>query len=61
MIGPPTITSVTVENNSPYLTVSFDSRLINSEDSFLFVFDKAGEYAYYCTIHPWMIGKVTVS
>lgn len=61
MIGPHTITSVTVENNRPTLAVSFDSTLINSGESFPFVFDKAGEYAYYCTIHPWMTGKVTVS
>lgn len=61
MIGPHTITPVTVENNRPTLTVSFDSTLINSGESFPFGFDNAGEYAYYCTIHPWMTGKVTVS
>jgi plastocyanin len=49
MIGPHTITSVTVENNRPTPTGSFDSRLINSGDSFPLVFDKAEEYAYYCT------------
>jgi hypothetical protein len=51
MTGPPTITSVTIENNRPTPTESFDSRLINSGDSFSFVFDKAGEYGYYSTIH----------
>ena len=61
MIGLHTITSGTVENNRPTPTGSFDSRLINSGDSFPFVFVKAGEYAYYCTIHPWMTGKVTGS
>ena len=61
MIGPHTITSGTVENNRPIPTGSFDSRLINSGDSFPFVFDNPGEYAYYCTIHPWLTGKVTVS
>ena len=24
-------------------------------------FTKAGEYPYYCVIHPWMIGQITVS
>jgi len=52
MIDPPTITSVTVENNRPTPTGSFDCGLINSGDSFPFVFDKAGEYGYYSTIHP---------
>jgi plastocyanin len=62
MIGPHTIISGTVENNRPASTGSFGSGLINSGDSFPFVFDKAGdEYAYYCTIHPLMTGEVTVS
>ena len=61
MIGLHTITSGTVENNRPTPTGSFDSRLIDSGDSFPFVFDKAGGYVYYCTIHPWMATKVTVN
>jgi nitrite reductase (NO-forming) len=62
MIGLHTITSGTVENNNrPTPTRSFDCRLINSGDSFPVVFDKAGEYVYYCTIHPWMGTKVTVN
>jgi plastocyanin len=32
---------------------------MNPGDRFPFVFDKAGEYPYYSTIHPWMTGKVT--
>ena len=23
--------------------------------------DKAGQYPYYCLLHPWMIGNITVS
>jgi plastocyanin len=61
MIGLHTITSGTVENNRPTPTGIFDSRLMNSGGSFPFVFDKAGEYVYNCTIHPWMATKVTVS
>ena len=61
MIGPHTITSGTVENNRPTPTGSFDSRLINFGDSFPFVFDNSSEYAYYCTNHSWLTGKVTVS
>ena len=56
---PHTVTSGTVENGRPKPDGSFDSGIINPGNSFPFVFDKAGEYPYYCMIHPWMTGKVT--
>jgi plastocyanin len=56
---PHTVTSGTVENSRPKPDGSFDSGIINPGNSFPFVFDKAGEYPYYCMIHPWMTGKVT--
>jgi len=59
--APHTVTSGTVENNRPTPDGSFDSGIINPGDSFPFLFDKAGEYQYYCSIHPWMTGKVTSS
>lgn len=59
MVGAYTVTSGIVENNRPTPDGSFDSGIINPEDSFPFVFNKAGEYPYYCTIHPFMTGKVT--
>lgn len=57
--APHTVTSGIVENNRLTPDGSFDSGIMNPGDSFPFVFDKAGEYPYYCTIHPWMTGKVT--
>lgn len=57
--APHTVTSGIVENNRPTPDESFDSGIMNPGDSFPFVLDKAGEYPYYCTIHPWMTGKVT--
>ncbi len=56
-----TVTSGTVQNNTPTPDGRFDSGILNAGDSFPFVFDKAGEYPYYCTIHPWMTAKVTAS
>ena len=56
-----TVTSGTVQNNTPTPDGSFDSGILNPGDSFPFVFDKAGEYPYYCAIHPWMTAKVTAS
>jgi plastocyanin len=56
-----TVTSGTVQNNTPTPDGRFDSGIVNAGDSFPFLFDKAGEYPYYCTIHPWMTAKVTAS
>jgi plastocyanin len=59
--APHTVTSGTVESNRPTPDGRFDSGIMNAGDSFPFVFDKAGDYPYYCTIHPWMTGKVTAN
>jgi plastocyanin len=55
-----TVTSGTVNSGKPTPDKKFDSGFLKSGDSFPFVFDTAGEYPYYCSIHPWMTGKVTV-
>jgi plastocyanin len=38
----------------------FDSGFLNKGQSFSFVFETAGDYPYYCMVHPWMTGTVTV-
>ncbi len=38
----------------------FDSGYLDPFQSFSFVFEEAGVYDYYCTLHPWMYGKVIV-
>ena len=38
----------------------FDSGLIKSGGTFSFTFQNSGTYNYFCQIHPWMIGTVTV-
>jgi len=55
-----TVTSGTMDNGTPHPDKKFDSGFMKSGDSFPFVFDTAGEYPYYCQIHPWMTGKVIV-
>jgi plastocyanin len=57
--APHTVTSAIVENNRPAHDGNFDSGIMNPGDSFPFVFDKAGEFPYYYTVHPWMTGKIT--
>lgn len=39
---------------------NFDSGLFMAGKTFSHTFDSAGEYPYYCLVHPWMTGKVTV-
>jgi plastocyanin len=59
--APHTVTSGIVEDDVPAPDGGFDSGMMEPGDSFPFVFDQVGEYPYYCTVHPWMTGKVTVS
>lgn len=39
----------------------FNSGILKTGDTFSYEFDKPGVYHYFCTIHPWRIGIVTVS
>ena len=38
----------------------FKSQALDTDDKFSFTFTKPGTYAYYCSIHPKMQGKVVV-
>ena len=38
----------------------FDSSLFFGGSTFEATFDTAGEFPYFCQVHPWMIGTVTV-
>jgi len=38
----------------------FDSSLFMAGTTFEVTFDTAGEYDYFCMVHPWMTGKVQV-
>ena len=39
----------------------FDSSLFLSGDTFEFTFNEAGVYPYFCMVHPWMTGEITVN
>lgn len=38
----------------------FKSKVMDTDEKYSYTFAKAGEYPYYCTIHPKMTGKVVV-
>ena len=39
----------------------FDSGLVKAGGDFKFTFTDAGTFDYYCQVHPWMTGVVTVA
>lgn len=53
-----TVTSGTPETGSDGL---FDSSLFPPGGFFEFQFTEVGKYPYYCVVHPWMTGVVTVT
>ncbi|MBS0479353.1 MAG: cupredoxin family copper-binding protein [Proteobacteria bacterium] len=69
--GPKTVTvkvgqTVTWTNDDdiPHTVVatdkSFRSKVIDTGQSFSLIFTRAGQFAYFCSLHPMMTGKVTV-
>jgi plastocyanin len=38
----------------------FKSKALDTDDKYSYTFTKPGTYAYYCSIHPKMVGKVIV-
>ncbi|MHA7734802.1 cupredoxin domain-containing protein [Nitrosopumilus sp. S6] len=39
----------------------FDSSLVMGGAAYSFTFEDAGSYDYFCMVHPWMVGSVTVN
>ena len=52
--------TVTAGTDDEPMTDLFDSGLLQQGESFTFVFDEPGEFAYFCDRHPPMQGTVTV-
>jgi plastocyanin len=38
----------------------FKSKALDTEDKYSYTFTKAGTYAYFCSIHPKMVGTIVV-
>ena len=53
----------TVQSQNPDGTPTglFTSSLLETGDSYEFKLTESGEYHYYCTLHPWRVGVITVN
>jgi plastocyanin len=54
------------DDSSPHTVTSsndstFDSDIMRRGEAFSFTFDNVGEYPYFCTLHPSMVGTVVVT
>jgi plastocyanin len=38
----------------------FKSKALDTDDKFSYTFSKSGTYAYFCSIHPKMVGTIVV-
>jgi amicyanin len=54
----------TNRDDIPHTVVStdkaFKSKVLDTDDHFSFTFASTGTYAYYCSIHPKMTGRIVV-
>ena len=59
---PHTVTSGNADADAVGLDIpnGFDSGFMSGGDQYEQVFDIAGHFDYYCQLHPWMIGTITV-
>lgn len=42
-------------------TSLFNSNVLKTGERFAFKFEEKGEFNYFCTLHPWRVGLVTVN
>jgi plastocyanin len=54
----------TNRDDIPHTVVSddkiFKSKVLDTDEKFSFTFDKAGNFPYFCSVHPKMTGRVVV-
>jgi plastocyanin len=59
-----TIVTWVNHDDVPHTVVSpdkkFKSKALDTDDQFSFTFNDSGTYAYFCSVHPMMTGKVIV-
>jgi len=65
-VAPGTRVRWTNHDETPHTVASqppskvFASKAMDTDDQYEFVFDSEGDFAYFCTVHPFMTGTVHV-
>jgi plastocyanin len=63
-IAPGTTVTWVNHDDIPHTVVetntSFRSKALDTDDTFSLTFAKAGEYSYFCSLHPHMTGRIVV-
>ena len=63
-VKPGTTVTWTNQDDIPHTVVAktglFKSKVLDTGDKFSFTFAKAGQFGYYCSLHPHMTGTVVV-
>jgi plastocyanin len=63
-VSPGTKVTWTNRDDIPHTVVStegvFKSKVLDTDETFSFTFDKPGSYPYFCSVHPKMTGTVVV-
>ena len=63
-IAPGTKVTWVNEDDSPHTVTdkgkAFRSAALDTKDSFSYTFTTPGEFTYFCTLHPIMVGKIVV-
>jgi plastocyanin len=64
-IAPGTRVTFVNHDDIPHTVVAADktfrSKVLDTNDQYQFTFEKAGDIAYFCSLHPHMKGKIVVS
>lgn len=62
-VAPGTTVTWTNRDDIPHTVVSagkFRSKTLDTDDKFTFTFTDAGDYKYFCSLHPHMTGMIKV-
>lgn len=63
-VGPGTTVTWVNKDESPHTVTgkgkAFRSAALDTNDRFSYTFVQPGEFTYYCTLHPMMVGKIVV-
>jgi plastocyanin len=63
-VAPGTTVTWVNEDETPHTVTDkgrvFRSAALDTSDRFSYTFAQPGEFTYYCTLHPMMVGKIVV-